>query len=193
MNFYRFCAGVVRTLLIPVFRVQAKGAENVPLSGPVMLAFNHRSNLDPVMAGVTCPRQLSFMAKSELFKNKLFGTLITKLGAFPVHRGRGDIGAFKTAIKIFQNDGAMLIFPEGGRVKSGKKSSAKPGVSVIASKCGVPVVPVHIIGEYKWMHKITVVYGEPMDFMQYKGQKLSGEELQGLADDVLNKIYDLTV
>lgn len=193
MNFYSFCIGAVRTLLFPVFRVRTKGTENVPASGPVMLAFNHRSNLDPVMAGITCPRQLNFMAKSELFKNKFFGSLITKLGAFPVHRGRGDIGAFKTAINIFRNEGAMLIFPEGGRVKPGKKSSAKPGVSVIASKCGVPVVPVHIIGEYKWMRKITVVYGEPMDFMQYKGQKLSGEELQELADGVLKNIYDLTV
>ena len=191
MNFYRFAQGFVRVVLFPVFRIKTAGKENVPAEGPVIIAANHRSNLDPPIVAITNPRQLSFMAKSELFKNKLFGGLITRLGAFPIHRGRGDIAAFKTALKIFQNNGVMLMFPEGGRVKKGESRGAKPGVSMIAAKCGVPVVPVHISGEYKWMHKVTVTYGKPIDFTKYKGQKLSSEEIQQIADGVLDTIYKL--
>ena len=189
--FYSFCVVLVRILLLPVFRIRVEGKENVPKDGAVIVAFNHSSNLDPVMADITCPRQLNFMAKSELFKNKLFGGLITKLGAFPIHRGRGDIAAFKTALKIFRSGGVMLIFPEGRRVKAGQKPDAKPGVALIAAKCGVPVVPVHIDGKYRWMHKITVKYGEPMDFTQYKGKKLDSAQTQELADGVLERIYNL--
>ncbi len=187
--FYKFAIYVVRFLMLFVVRVRKKGTENVPKEGPVIVAFNHSSDLDPVVAGITCPRQLNFMAKSELFQNKLFGGLIKRLGAFPVHRGKGDIGAIKTAFRIFENNGAMLIFPEGGRVKHGKRVKAKPGVALIAQRSGVPVIPVHIIGEYKWMHKITVCYGKPISFEEYKGKKLSGDEIQQLADNVLEEIY----
>lgn len=186
---YNFGVHFMRFVLFFAFRVRRKGIENVPKEGPVILAFNHTSNLDPVVAGITSPRQLNFMAKSELFKNKLFGGLIKRLGAFPVHRGRGDVGAIKTAFKIFENNGVMLIFPEGGRVKPGQRVKAKPGVALIAQRSGVPVVPVHIIGEYKWMHKISVCYGKPIDFCKYKGRKLTGDEIQELADNVLEEIY----
>lgn len=189
--FYNFCKRLVKVLLVFAFRVRKIGTENVPREGPCILAVNHKSDLDPVIAGITCPRQLTFMAKSELFKNKLFGGLITKLGAFPVHRGVGDIGAVKAAFKIFKEGRVMLIFPEGGRVKKGKPHKAKPGVAMIAQKAGVPVIPVLIDGDYKWLGKIVVRYGEPISFDEYKGQKLTGDEIQVLADGVLDKIYGL--
>ena len=188
---YSFAIALVKFVMFFVFRIKKTGIENVPKEGGVILAINHKSDLDPVMIGITSPRKLNFMAKSELFKNKLFGGLIKRLGAFPVHRNSGDVGALKTSFKILNAGGAMLIFPEGGRVKPGQKKRAKSGVSVIAHKMNVPVIPVLIDGEYKWMSKITVRIGEPISFEEYAGQKLSGEELQALADDVLKKIYDL--
>lgn len=191
MNFYKTCLYIVKALLVPVFRLKSVGEENIPEDGPVIIAVNHRSNLDPVIAGVTCPRQICFMAKEELFKNKLFGGLIKKLGAFPIKRGKGDVGAIKAAISIFKNNGAMLIFPEGRRVKDGKRRSAKPGVAMLAQRNQVPVIPVLIDGEYRWMSRITVRYGKPISFEEYSGQKLTGEELQTLADGVLDKIYKL--
>ena len=189
--FYRFCVRLLQFLLFFAFRLRYEGRENILKTGPFILAVNHKSFIDPILAGIACPRQLSFMAKAELFKNKFFGGLISKLGAFPVHRGAGDINALKTAFKILKNDGAMLIFPEGGRVKTGQKKRAKSGVAVIAQKMNVPVIPVHIDGEYKWMSKITVRIGEPISFEKYAGKRLSSEELQALADNVLTKIYDL--
>lgn len=189
--FYKICVGIVRILMKVVVRTKTVGKENVPKEGPFILAVNHKSNLDPVMAGITCPRPLKFMAKSELFKNKLFGGLIMKLGAFPVNRGTGDIGAIKAAFKIFKSGEGMLIFPEGGRVKNGVKRKAKPGVALMAQKACVPVIPVLIDGDYKWLGKITVRYGEPISFEEYRGEKLSGEEIQQLASGVLDEIYKL--
>ena len=85
----------------------------------------------------------------------------------------------------------MLIFPEGGRVKKGERRKAKTGVAMIAHKKCVPVVPVFIDGDYKWMRKITVTYGEPISFEEYRDKKLSGDEVQLIADNVLNEIYNL--
>ncbi len=188
---YRVLVKILRFLLLFAFRIKYTGKENVIKEGPFILAVNHKSLLDPILAGIACPRQLSFMAKAELFKNKLFGGLISRLGAFPIHRGSGDINALKTAFKILKNGGAMLIFPEGRRVKNGERPRAKSGVAVIAQKMNVPVIPVLIDGDYKWMNKITVRIGEPISFEEHAGKKLSSEELQALAEDVLTTIYNL--
>ena len=189
--FYWVCVRLLQFVFLFMFRIKREGHENIPLNGAAILAVNHKSAYDPIVAGMTCPRKLHFMAKAELFKNKLFGKLIKKLGAFPVHRGGGDINAIKTAFKIFDDGNMMLIFPEGKRVKEGQKRRAKPGVAMFAQKACVPVIPVHIDGEYKWMSKITVRYGQPICFEEYKDQKLSAEEIQNLADDVLEKIYSI--
>ena len=189
--FYRICVKLVRFFMFFCFRIKTIGKSNIPKEGGVILAVNHKSNLDPVMIGITSPRQLSFMAKAELFENRIFGGLIKKLGAFPIHRGAGDVAALKTAFKILDSDGTMLIFPEGRRVKHGEKRRAKTGVAMIAHKKCVPVVPVLIDGDYKWMGKITIIYGTPISFDEYRNVKLSAEEIQELADGVLNKIYCL--
>lgn len=188
---YKFAILVVRIITFFMFPLRAVGTENVPREGAAIIALNHKSDLDPVMAGITCPRQLTFMAKQELFENKLFGGLIKRLGAFPVNRGVGDIGAFKTAFGIFKSGGVMLIFPEGGRVRDGRTRRAKPGVAMLATRGRVPVIPVHIKNGYRWMRPVTVVYGEPMDLSEYYGKKLTQEETQAIADRVLENIYAL--
>lgn len=190
--FYSFCVHLVRIVMHCMFRIKTYGTENVPKEGGIVIAVNHKSNFDPVVAGITCPRKLRFMAKSELFKNKFFGSLITKLGAFPVQRGVGDIGAIKSAFKIFKNGEAMLIFPEGGRVKNGKKRRAKPGVALIAQKANVPVVPVLIDGEFKWMSKINVIYGKPIYDTESTGEAITSESMQIFADKILDTIYGLS-
>ncbi len=174
-----------------MFPIKTEGTENVPRSGAFILAVNHKSNLDPCVAAITCPRQLTFMAKAELFKNKLFGGLIRRLGAFPIKRGTGDMAAIKTAVKILSEERAMLIFPEGGRVRKGKPSQAKTGVVNIARHCDVPVIPLHIKNGYRFMRRVTAVYGEPITFDEYKDQRLSAEQTKALSDKVLETIYEL--
>lgn len=189
--FYSIAKGIVSFFLIFVFRLKRRGVENVPAEGGVILAFNHRSYWDPVVAAITSKRPLHFMAKAELFKNSVFGGLIKSLGAFPVSRGRNDIGAIKAAMKILRNGEVMLIFPEGGRIKNGKKVKAKAGVACIAQMAQVPVVPVNISGEYKWMQKITVTYGEPIYLNEYYGKKMDQSAALAEADNILENIRAL--
>ena len=186
--FYKIVLALVRFAVFFVFRVKTVGKKNVPKNGGVIIAYNHRSYWDPVMAGITNPRKLRFMAKEELFKNKLFGGLIKSLGAFPISRGRGDLGAIKGSLKILGDGEAMLIFPEGRRVRDGSQPKVKPGVAAIAHRAKVPVIPASIAGEYKWMRKITVTYGEPvyLDF----DRKLTAEETQSAADDIMARIRE---
>ena len=186
--FYRIALWIVRVVVFFVFRIKTVGKENIPKEGGVIIAYNHRSYWDPVVAGLTCPRKLRFMAKEELFKNKFFALLIKSLGAFPISRGRGDLGAIKGSLKILSGGEAMLIFPEGRRVRDGSRPKVKPGAAAIAHRAKVPVIPASIAGDYKWMHKITVTYGEPvyLDF----ARKLTPEETQAAADDIIARIRE---
>ena len=165
---YKFLSGLAKGVTHCIFRVKVVGKENVPKDGGMILAVNHKSNWDPIFAGAYCPRPLRFMAKADLFKNKLFGGLIKKLGAFPIQRGRGDIGAIKGAFSIVK---------------------AKLGVSMIAVYAKVPVIPLCISGEYKPFHKVTVTFGKPITFEEYYGKKPNNETLQTLADEVMQTIY----
>ncbi len=189
--FYSIVGVFLKIVLFFCFRIKVVGTENIPKKGGMILAVNHRSNLDPVIAGYSCPRPLTFMAKSELFKNPLFGKLITALGAFPVHRGSGDIGAIRSAFSILKSGKAMLIFPEGHRVKEGEKSKAQPGVAMIAQRSKVPVIPVFIEGKYRWMSKIIIHYGKPVDLNEYYDRRISSEECQQMADKILDEMYSL--
>ena len=170
---YKFLSGLAKGVTHCIFRVKVVGKENVPKDGGMILAVNHKSNWDPIFAGAYCPRPLRFMAKADLFKNKLFGGLIKKLGAF----------------SILKNNDAMLIFPEGHRIKNGKRVKAKLGVSMIAVYAKVPVIPLCISGEYKPFHKVTVTFGKPITFEEYYGKKPDNETLQTLADEVMQTIY----
>lgn len=189
--FYNFVLVLLNVVLRLVFRIEYVGRENMPKEGGVLLAVNHRSNWDPVFAGLGSPRHLRFMAKEELFKNPIFGKLITSLGAFPVSRGSGDVGAVRAAFKILKEDNVMLMFPEGHRMKNGQRGTVKRGVATIAHRCKVPVVPMYISGDYKWMSKITVTIGKPLTFEEYYGQKLDSDELHKLSEKIMDSIWEL--
>ena len=185
---YTIATRLIKVLLLLGMRIKVVGRENVPKEGAFILAVNHKSNLDPVIAGAFCPRQLTFMAKEELFKNPVFGGLIKMLGAFPVSRGKGDVGAIKGAFAILKNQKAMLMFPQGHRMKDGQRGTAQTGVVMIAHKMQVPVVPFCISGEYKFWGKMKLTFGEPIDFSEYYGEKLDSSKMHELAEGVLDSI-----
>lgn len=187
---YNFVKVVLKGLMTVLFRLNSTGKENV-IPGGTILAANHKSNWDPLAIWATCPRTLSFMAKSELFKFKPFGALLKKLGVFPVNRGKGDISAVKTSLSILKKENAMMMFPEGKRMKDGKRGEAKSGVIMLANHAKVPVIPVKISGKFRLFSKVTVIYGEPIYFDQYYGEKLSGEKMQELAESVMDRIFAL--
>lgn len=191
MSFYRFAKVLVNIFTRCIFRIKRIGVENIPEYDSAILAVNHRSNWDVVMVGVTTPRDIKYMAKAEMFKNKFLGKFFSSLGAFPVKRGRGDVSAIKGSLSILSKKNIMLMFPEGRRVKNASRGQAKAGIAMIATRAGVPVIPVHIIGNYRFMSKIKVIYGKPIVFEENFNKKLTMDELQGLSNDILDTIYKL--
>lgn len=189
---FKIAKAIVRGFLCLVFRIKVVGKENMPLDGGAIVAINHRSNWDVVVAGVVSPRQLGYMAKSELFDNKLLGWLISALGAFPVQRGKGDIGAIKAALTRLREGKIVAMFPEGRRVKDDEKVNAKPGAVMLAHKAKVPIIPVRITGKYKWMSKIVVNFGKPVTYEEYYDEKLTVAQLQELSDNLMRNIRMLS-
>jgi len=166
---------VARVVLTPptllMYRARAIGVRHVPTSGPVILAPNHFSQWDHFFAGAFLRRKVRFMAKSQLFTNPAIKYIFWHGGAFPVRRGHHDEEAFETAYRILDRGGCLLMYPEGGRSRSGGLGEPRPGVGRIALESGVPVIPVAIHGSLavrRWRKlrfpKVTVQYGEPMRF-----------------------------
>ena len=189
--FYRFAVALARIFLFFVFRIKTVGNENEIENGGIIYAANHMSCYDPVVIAATSKRQIAFMGKKELFKFKPFGYILKSLGAFPVNRGKGDIGAVKTGLNILKQEKVMMLFPEGKRISKGEIVPAKPGVAMFATHAKVPVLPIKICGDYKFMHKIKVIYGKPIYFDEYYDQKLGSEKLTELSQKILDNIYSL--
>ena len=190
MVFYKIVQILVKFFFLFVFRIKVHGKENMPLSGGAVVAINHKSNWDVPIAGIYSPRQLGFMAKAELFKNKILSWLFTSLGAFPVQRGKGDIGAIKSALLRLRSGQIVAMFPEGKRVKKGESVNAKPGAVMLATRANVPVVPIKLTGSYKWFSKINVYIGKPVDYSDIT-EKLTADDLQKLANELMNTINNL--
>lgn len=190
---FKIIKAILRFFLLFVFRIEVTGRENVLENKGAIAAINHRSNWDAVVLIATTPRPLGFMAKAELFKNKLFSWVLTAMGAFPVQRGKGDLGAIKAALSRLRNNEIVAMFPEGTRVKEGEEVEPKQGAVVLATRAQVPIVPINISGKYRWMSKITITYGEPIYYSQFAGEKPTVEDLHKLSVDLMAKIRSMSV
>jgi 1-acyl-sn-glycerol-3-phosphate acyltransferase len=166
---------LVRAILQPFFHIYFRmsriGREHIPASGPVILAANHRSFLDPFVIATMSRRPLYYVAKKELFSHPMMAWLLTALGAFPIDRGNGDQDAMATAREILARGEAVLIFPEGTRIRPGTLGDPRRGVGRLALESGAPVVPVAVIGTEAvrngWRfrpHKVRIRAGAPLTF-----------------------------
>lgn len=189
--FFRLAHRLLAPVFRGIFRVDVRGLETLPRSG-VMLCPNHSSNWDPLLMLAVLPidYHLYCMAKDSLFRIPVLGTIIRACGGFPVARGHSDIQAVKTAMQAIKNGDNLLIFPEGTRVDYEGESQAKGGVAMIAIRTGATMIPVYITPEKKLFHRVRIVFGKPYEPV-YTGRRGTAEELQKIADDVLQIAYDL--
>lgn len=180
------CSAVLRCIL----KIESRGSELMPASGGFLLASNHCSNLDPVLLGICARRELSFMAKEELFLNPVFGWVLRHVNAFPVKRHSGDIGAIRTLIQRVKGGSAVLLFPEGSRQPEGRLGKAQEGIGFLAQKLQVPVVPAFIKGSGLALPpgsskikrgRVVVTYGKPV-FVE------KGVSYQKTADNIMEAI-----
>jgi 1-acyl-sn-glycerol-3-phosphate acyltransferase len=141
---------VLRTILVPAFlvylRMERIGREHLPRTGPLLLASNHRSFLDPFLIGTMVKRPVYYMAKRELFEKRWQAWILNALGAFPVDRGAGDGDAMATARAILERGDCVVVFPEGTRIRKGPLSDPKRGIGRLALETGAPVAPIAVLG-----------------------------------------------
>ena len=167
---YRVAYSFIPALWRLLFRMKIEGVANIPAAGPVVIASNHRSNLDPFFLGVSSPRQIHFMAKAELWKVSALGRIITAMGAFPVSRGAADREAVRNALAVL-DEGAMLgLFPEGHRHRDGRLGAINPGVTLFSLRDGVVTIPVVMQGTerafkngFPRLPRVRVTFGPPLD------------------------------
>ena len=146
MALYRLVRLLLRLIFRVVFRWKVIGADNIPESGPVLVAANHISLLDPPVVGCAVRREISYMAKAELFERPIFRWFLAKLKAFPVRRGKADRTAIRTALEILKQGGVVGLFPEGTRSRTGEMLSPQHGVALLAIKSNAVIVPTAVYG-----------------------------------------------
>ncbi len=195
---YSAVAALSWPILVVVYRLRARGRENIPSEGGFVLACNHMSSFDPWPLGLPLwPRRfLRFMAKSELYWFPL--TLILNgAGAFPVRRGQADTEAIETAVQLAREGNIVAMFPEGTRRKKGlvKRFEARPrsGAARIALEAGVPLVPAAVRGtdHLRRLAAIRVAYGPPVDIDDLRGAADVREAALEATDRLMARIDEL--
>lgn len=199
--FYTLCRAGVAAWLDSVHRFHTRGVENIPASGPFLLACNHASFIDPPAFAAACPRELHFFARKTLWKG-LLAPLITSLNAIPIDRdGESDLQAFRRVFDVLGKGGALLVFPEGTRTRDGNLQPAKKGIAMMACRAKVPVVPARIFGSYEVLNRSSklpnlrqpmhVSFGPPLLPEQFDPGKTAPDRYQQVAETMMAAIAAL--
>lgn len=174
-----------------IFFFQSENTEVIPKEGGAVICPNHRSFWDPVLLAAAIKRPMAYIGKEELFKNKIFAWCLRQCHCFPVQRGGGDMAVVKTAVSLLKQGEVLVVFPEGERIRGGKKPHPKPGAFRLAMMAGVPVIPAGIGGSFRFFRKMRLRVGEKIDTLPYKKEKLHEEDYDRIIKDVMQKAYSL--
>lgn len=184
--------------MIPFVKIEVENIEKLPKEGSVLLASNHLSNWDPVILAISLPRKLHFMAKEELFKIFVLGSIMRNVGTFPVKRGAADRNAIREAIKVLNDNKVLCIFPEGTRSNPGKLLPFQPGVALIAHKANAPLIPLGLSGTNNILVKglrvkVKLVIGDPIFPSQLAEGKINSQQIEEITGILQNKVSDLLI
>ena len=174
--YYNACRSLAHVLLGVLTGCSVRGLNLLPAEGGLVVAANHISFWDPPLIGSVIPREIHFLAKEELFQAPVFGPLIRSVNAIPIRRGASDLRGLNRAIDALKSGGAVLLFPEGSRMRDGALHPPRPGVGLMSVHADVPIMPCFISGSQPtaaWMsrkERVRIDFGTPRDWRDYAGR-----------------------
>lgn len=207
MNFVYFLGWCFfRTVYATYFRWQHFNSERVPKKGPVILASNHASFVDPPLVGAATTRGINYLARESLFRFPLLGWLLRRWNSVPVDREGGGAAGLRAILDRLLAGGAIILFPEGTRTRDGKLQTARSGIGLTVIKSTAVVLPVRVFGTYEAYgrhmkipkpRRIAVKFGRPMDFSALRAEAKTSskarlkEIYQEVADEIMAAIAKL--
>ncbi|WP_328428927.1 lysophospholipid acyltransferase family protein [Streptomyces sp. NBC_00443] len=208
MSRFALIKAVLGPIMRLMFRPQVEGAEHIPGDGPVILAGNHLTFIDSMILPLVCDRQVLFIGKDEYVtgkgvKGRLMAWFFTGVGMIPVDRdgGRGGVAALMTGRRILEEGNVFGIYPEGTRSPDGRLYRGRTGIARLTLMTGAPVVPFAMIGTDKIQpggagmprpRKVTVRFGEAMEFSRYEGMDRDRYVLRAVTDSVMAEVMRLS-
>ena len=199
---------VIKVLATPLvrilFRVRVEGRANIPKSGPVILAANHRSFLDSIFIPAVISRRVTFVAKAEYFDDPKSAWFFRAVGQIPIRREGGSASerALDSAMDVLSSGGTFGIYPEGTRTRDGLMHRGHTGVARLALRSGAPVVPVGLTGTDaiqpvdskmpRLFKRVTIRFGEPLELEHYIGRENDHLALRDIADEIMFELQQLT-
>lgn len=190
---------IIRAIGIFLFKFtypwEINNSDKLPKEGRYIICPNHISNMDPIFLIISQRRQIYFMAKSELFKNKILAKFLNAMGTFPVQRKKGDTKAINKSYEVLENNNALGIFIEGTRSKNGEFLKPKSGAVMIAYKTNSPIIPVCITpkkgNRVRPFRKTIITYGDPIFVSNLSIERGSGLEFRNASRTIMQRIQDL--
>jgi 1-acyl-sn-glycerol-3-phosphate acyltransferase len=189
---YRIAWNLFRLTYATYFHWRVRGTENVPLTGPVILASNHASFLDPPLIGSALKRDLNYLGRESLFRFPVVGRILRSWNSVPVDRDGGGARGLRVILDRLLAGGGIILFPEGTRTPDGNLQPARSGIGLTVIKSEAPVVPVRVFGTFEAYgrhltiprpKRVSVVYGKPIDFSALRA------EAKTCPKDRLKQIY----
>ncbi|GGF09257.1 1-acyl-sn-glycerol-3-phosphate acyltransferase [Halobacillus andaensis] len=191
MNLYKLGKALCAIIFYPLYRIKVVGRENIPEKGPVIICSNHISNFDPPIVGITNNRNIYFLAKEELFKNKFIGGILKRVHAFPIKRGMRDRNALRKGLDILKQNHALGLFPEGTRQRNGEIGKGLAGAGFFALRSEAAIVPCAIIGPYRKFKPLKVAYGKPIDLQPYRDEKAPAQVVTDLIMEEIRQLHKI--
>jgi len=191
--FYRVAHAIILTPFKALFWVRVRGRGKVPRSGAFVVAPSHRSLMDIFFTGYITRRRIRFMAKEELFENRFLAWLFSALGGFPVARGSADRAALRAAQQALEGGEPVAVFPEGTRRHGRDVVGLFDGAAYLATRLGVPIVPVGIGGSEQILasgktlprlHKVAIVVGDPIQPPDHGAGRVRRQEVTNVTEKV---------
>ena len=203
---YRACWCLSRFVFAVYFRWRVFNAQRVPLEGPVILAANHASFIDPPLVGAGLEREINYLARESLFRFPVVGAILRSVNSVPVDRDGGGAAGLKAILGRLLAGGGIILFPEGTRTRNGRLQPARSGIGLTVIKSEAPVLPVRVFGTFEAYgrhlkfphpHPIAVKYGQPMRFEKLRAEARTcpkprlKEIYQQIADEIMEAIAKL--